>query len=376
MATSLWTWLRATMRGGLAVALTLGIALPLAPAAPARAQGLYQGPVASEMSAEFYAWYRQLATAYAQRYMEPDGRIFDPENGGISHSESQAYGMAIAFAANMPEAFDRIWTWTRQNLRNAGGLHAWKYVPGQGVVDRNNATDADLIIAAILSLAAKRWDRGDYLADAAQTAAALGEAVLVDHRSHVIMLPGKVGFMPPSQPDGPVVNLSYYHFDMMQIVADLAPHQPWPQAIATGWYLYQRVIADQTASDWSSVQDPERPVPARNFPARASYDAIRAPINLLSTEWAAHPALLDIIDNRFEQHGGLPGIYDPVARRRVGEMQGSGYRLIAAAVDCVADGNPVPPALLQFRPETYFGSALQLMLIHQLYVKHPQCIGF
>ena len=91
------------------------------------------------------------------------------------------------------------------------------------MVDRNNATDADLIIAAILSLAAKRWDRDDYLADAAQTASALGEAVLVEHRGHVVMLPGKVGFMPPSQPDGPVVNLSYYHFEMMQIVADLAP---------------------------------------------------------------------------------------------------------------------------------------------------------
>jgi len=218
------------------------------------------------MSAEFYAWYRQLATAFAQRYMEPDGRIFDPENGGISHSESQAYDMAVAFAANMPEAFDRIWTWTRQNMRNADGLHAWKYVPGRGVVDRNNATDADLIIAAILSLAAKRWDRGDYLADAAQTASALGEAVPVEHRGHVVMLPGKVGFMPPSQPDGPVVNLSYYHFDMMQIVADLAPHRPWPQAIATGWFLYQRVLTNQTASDWSSVRDPERPVPARNFP--------------------------------------------------------------------------------------------------------------
>lgn len=354
----------------------LSIVLVVLVAAPTRGQDLYQGPAATQMSPEFYAWYRQLAAAFAQRYMSADGRIFDPENGGISHSESQAYGMAIAFAADLPDAFDKIWGWTKANLRRPDGLHAWKYVPGQGVVDRNNATDADLIIAAVLSLAAKRWNRGDYLAEAVKTADALGKAVLVEHEGRVVMLPGKVGFMPPSQPDGPVVNLSYYHFDMMQVVADLAPQRPWGEAIATGWDLYQRVLAAWNPSDWTSVQDPDNPVPARNFDRRSSYDAIRAPINMLSTQWAAHPQLVDIIDNRYEQHGGIPGIYDPASRQRVGDLRGSGYAIIAAAVDCVADGNPVPLQLLHFRPETYFGSALHLMVIHQLYTKHPECIRF
>ncbi|MDQ0313614.1 glycosyl hydrolase family 8 [Amorphus orientalis] len=342
--------------------------------APLSAQDLYQGRVATRLSPEFYDWHRYQATPFFTRYMKPDGRIFDPENGGISHSESQAYGMAIAFAADAPETFDLVWEWTRKTLRNPDGLHAWKYDPYQGVVDRNNATDADLIIAAMLSLAAKRWNRGDYLAFAAETAQALGNAVLVDHQGYVVMLPGRQGFMPPSQPDGPVINLSYYHFDMMQIVADLAPNQPWRQAIEAGWVFYERVLAEWNPSDWTSVRDPNHPVPAQNFAKRSSYDAIRAPINILSVEWAAHPQILDIIDNRFEQNGGLPGIYDPVSRQRTGNLTNSGYRIIAAAIDCVADGNPVPLELLNFRPETYFGSALHLMVIHQLYTKHPNCI--
>ncbi|WP_157961972.1 glycosyl hydrolase family 8 [Acuticoccus kandeliae] len=344
--------------------------------APAGAQDLYQGPAAKQLKADFYAWYRALAADFASRYMEPSGRIFDPENGGISHSESQAYGMAIAFSADLPEAFDRIWSWTRDNLRNADGLHAWKYVPGQGVVDRNNATDADLIIAAMLSLAAKRWNRGDYLAYAAQTADSLGKSVLVNHKGRVVMLPGKVGFMPPSQPDGPVVNLSYYHFDMMQVVADLAPQHPWGAAIETGWSFYLRVLQAWNPSDWTSVADPDHPVPARNFPKRSSYDAIRAPINILSTPWAARPDVLKIIDDRFKQYGGIPGIFDPGRGERVGHMQNSGYRLIAASVACVASGEAIPIELLQFRPETYFSSALHLIVIHQLYTKHPECIRF
>ncbi|MGX1307094.1 endo-1,4-beta-D-glucanase Y [Amorphus suaedae] len=358
----------------LAGALLAAVAAFAGAGAAVRAQDLYQGPVATQMSPEFYEWYRYQATPFFNRYMKPDGRIFDPENGGISHSESQAYGMAIAFAADAPETFDLVWSWTRDTLRNPDGLHAWKYDPYRGIVDRNNATDADLIIAAILSLAAKRWNRGDYLAYAAETARALGNAVLVEYRGQVVMLPGREGFLPPSQPDGPVVNLSYYHFDMMQIVADLAPGQPWHRAMQAGWSFYESVLRNWNPSDWTSVADPSHPVPARNFPKRSSYDAIRAPINMLSVPWGSRPELLAIVDDRYEQHGGLPGIYDPAIGRRVGDMDGSGYRIIAAAIDCVADGNPIPLELLNFRPETYFGSALHLMVIHQLYTKHPSCI--
>ncbi|WP_162409489.1 glycosyl hydrolase family 8 [Acuticoccus sediminis] len=356
--------------------MVLLVALSGAETAPVRAQDLYQGPIASEMSPEFYAWYQHQAAGFFQSYMAPEGRIFDPENGGISHSESQAYGMAIALAANAPELFDTIWGWTRRTLRNADGLHAWRYVPGQGVVDRNNATDADLIIAATLSVAARRWNRGDYLGDAARTADSLGRSVLVRHKGHVVMLPGKVGFMPPSQPDGPVINLSYYHFDIMQIVADLAPGYPWKEAIADGWGFYRYVIEAWTPSDWTSVADPEHPVPARNFPVKASYDAVRGPVNMLAVPWASNRDYVDIIDNRLKMNGGMPGIYDPKRGERVGDLTGSGYRLIAAAVDCVADGNPIPADLLNVTPETYFGSALHLMVIHQLYVKHPECIRF
>ena len=366
-------WIAEAAAGSRALVAALVVALAVAGAGAAQAQ-LYQGPMASELSPQFYAWLRQHSDAFFAAYMTPDGRVFDPENGGITHSESQAYGMAIAYDANDAETFDRIWTWTRDTLRNADGLHAWRYEPGRGVVDRNNATDADLIIAAMLSLAAKRWNRGDYLRAAVQTASTLGEAVLLRHEGVVVMLPGRSGFTRPSQPDGPVVNLSYYHFDVMRIVADLDPSHPWDEAISAGLDFYERVVDAWTPSDWTSVADPQSPVPAERFPRRASYDAVRGPINLLAIPWDRQGELLRIVDRRFASHGAVPGIYDPHRGVRTADLAGTGYELIAAAVHCAATGTQVPMRFFAFRPETYFSSALQLLVIHQLYTKYPRCI--
>lgn len=158
------------------LALTL-IVWALLSSSPGRA--LYQGNLSTEMSPAYVNWFRANADQFFARYGQPDGSVIDPENLGVTHSEAQAYSMAIAFFADDRERFELLWQFAREKLRRGDGLHSWKYIHGRGVADYNNASDADLIIAAILSLAAKRWDRGDYLAAAAQTADTLGRRTLV-----------------------------------------------------------------------------------------------------------------------------------------------------------------------------------------------------
>ncbi len=76
--------------------------------------------------------------------------MIDRTNGGVSHSESQGYGMLLAVAANDRAAFEAIWAWTQAHLYVRGdNLASWKWDPAATphVADPNNATDGDLLIA-------------------------------------------------------------------------------------------------------------------------------------------------------------------------------------------------------------------------------------
>lgn len=42
---------------------------------------------------------------FKARFLDPSGRVVDPQNGGISHSEGQGYGMLLALRADDREAF-------------------------------------------------------------------------------------------------------------------------------------------------------------------------------------------------------------------------------------------------------------------------------
>lgn len=183
---------------------------------------LETGPLGLPQGAEVVAWYRAQAAPFFRRYMRADGRIVDVENGGITHSEGQAYAMQIAYFADDPVVFERVWAFTRRNLKRSDDLFAWRYSPERGVTDTNDATDADLIISATLALAARRWGREDYFEQAKRTAQTIGRRLLATYDGKVLLLPGVEGFG-TGQPDSPVVNLSYYDFGAIDIVEQLAP---------------------------------------------------------------------------------------------------------------------------------------------------------
>ena len=85
-----------------------------------------------------------------QRRYVSFGRVIDAQQGGISHSEGQGYGLLLAQAHGDRQAFDEIDAWTRHHLAiRDDRLMAWKWQPGPGnnVADWHNATDGDLFRA-------------------------------------------------------------------------------------------------------------------------------------------------------------------------------------------------------------------------------------
>ena len=69
-----------------------------------------------------------LWDSYSARFIDAQGRVFDPQGDEHTTSEGQAYAMFFALADNDRATFDRVLNWTQTNL--AGGdlethLPAW-----------------------------------------------------------------------------------------------------------------------------------------------------------------------------------------------------------------------------------------------------------
>ena len=129
------------------------------------------------------AWRRFAAEA-----VSAEGRLIDPSDARqITTSEGQSYGLFFALVDDDRELFERLRRWTVDNLcaGDAGkNLPAWLWgktvVPAPktadsrraaekpapvvrwGVIDANNATDADLWIAYALLEAGRLWKEDAY----------------------------------------------------------------------------------------------------------------------------------------------------------------------------------------------------------------------
>ncbi|MEZ0323267.1 MAG: glycosyl hydrolase family 8 [Hydrogenothermaceae bacterium] len=97
---------------------------------------------------------------YKQKYLKENSYIIDPYNNRVT-SEAQGYGMILALKYNDKEVFDSIYKWTKINLQRQDNLFSWLW--NGSVVDKNNATDGDLLIAYGLFKAYKKWKEDYYL---------------------------------------------------------------------------------------------------------------------------------------------------------------------------------------------------------------------
>ena len=216
-------------------------------------------------------------------YMQADGRVLDTSHKSISHSEGQGFAMVLATAANDRAAFDKLWTWTQNNLgspRN-DGLFAWRWEPGRGVTDTNNATDGDLFIAWALTRAAEQWKHPPYRDQAMRTARAVREKTVVDGTPWgTVLKPGASGF---DTPRGLVVNPSYWVFPAFDALNKVDPHPHWDALTTSGLRLVEiaRFGRWGLPPDWLLLVNPLEPSP--QHPARYGLDAVRIPLYLV---WA------------------------------------------------------------------------------------------
>jgi len=254
------------------------------------------------------AGYLSLWESYRQAFIR-DGRVIDVDNGGITHSEAQGYGMLLAEAAGDRPTFDRLLDWTLARLQRSDGLLAWRFGPcpaadaraavaaalgrepivehGQCVNDANNASDGDILVAWALIRAAERWDEPRYLNQARRLAAATIRHSLIPWNQGLLLLPGTQGFVhPPS--DGRagylVVNPSYWVFPALDDLARVFPDQPWETLAQSGQTLLRqaRFGAMGLPPDWLAVDPSGGTIigPAPGFDPVYGFNALRIPLHL------------------------------------------------------------------------------------------------
>lgn len=345
----------------LTLAAILGIGVALF-AARAGATSAERAPPAAQASATITAAWR----AFAAKFVMADGRVIDDANGSVSHSEGQGFAMLMAAAAGDRESFARLWSWTKSELLiRDDGLAAWRWDPkaSPNVTDTNNASDGDLLIAWALLEAGTKWRRQDYTSAGTALADAVGRNVVVPSPFGPLLMPGAKGFKEGEQPDGPVINLSYWVFPAIERIKSVSRTADWDGLVQTGLKLIgaSRFGPARLPTDWVSLAGGV-PKPAQAFPARFSYDAVRVPLYLA---WA-YPSDLDrlqIFSEALGDGSAAPPVMDIASGRPLEAFGGMGFRALAGLVRCAVSGSPLAADLRRVQADLYYPTALHVLTL-------------
>lgn len=314
--------------------------------------------------------------SYVESFVIDDGRVVDTANNGISHSESQGYGMVLSVLADDRATFERIWSFTStQLLVRDDGLASWRWDPAASphLTDTNNATDGDILIAYGLALAGDAWADTAFTERARQIATTIGHSMLVDSDGMKVILPGVAGFNDRVDGMGPVLNTSYWVFEALPVFAQLDPSIDWDAVTEAGIELVRRsrVTKSGLPPDWLVLNDDGTVRPAPDFPMEFGYNGIRIPLYMMRA--GINPVLLE----PFRQNADAAGLYkiDPLTGERLEPISEPGYQLIGAAMECVAEGTIVGQELRTMSPTSYYAATLQLLMLDYLRRNHPACLA-
>jgi len=176
----------------------------------------------------------KLWNAYSARFIDAQGRVYDPQGDQHTTSEGQAYALFFALADNDRTKFDLILSWTRENL--AGGslearLPAWLWGKSSDgpwkALDANSASDADVWMAYTLVEAGRLWNNPAYSYLGLRMAALIAKNEVVNLPGFgPMLLPGPIGFQ---HDKSWTLNPSYLPLFLFQRLAVVDTTGPWAQ---------------------------------------------------------------------------------------------------------------------------------------------------
>jgi endoglucanase len=201
--------------------------------------------------------------AYRRRFIQEDGRVIDWEADGRSTSEGQAYAMLRSVLINDPKTFELTLSWAENNLKRkqAGQsldqLWAWKWGKRGNqwaVLDKNFASDADVDAITALILAARRWQRPDYLNLARAKLKDLWANATIQVGQRRYLLPGPVAAF--RQSTTAILNPSYLAPYAFRLFAQVDSTHDWVSLIESSYFVLTESTKLSPAglpSDWIAL---------------------------------------------------------------------------------------------------------------------------
>ncbi|NOT41238.1 MAG: cellulase [Alphaproteobacteria bacterium] len=318
---------------------------------------------------------------YRDRFMSAQGRIVDEGRGGISTSEGQGFGMLLAVAYNDRIAFDKLWAWTKENLgTRKDRLFVWKWEPGKTPApDTVNATDGDLLIAWALARAATKWNDQSFTDEAIRRARSIRsfEALAREIKKKFYLAPD---INQPENGSGIVVNPSYIVFPVFRDLDVIDPNWIWGQFTHTGLRLLEaaRFGPHKLPPDWLIVRDDGTyALPEKVYDRVAGYEAVRVPLYLMWANLADEELLRPFAEAWTKSRKGreIGIVFDLDTGEVKTRNNGTGFRAIERAVDCVLTGYPVPAELRLTPHDDYYSASLFLLTLTMLQETHPTCLS-
>lgn len=195
---------------------------------------------------------------FRSRFLSPDGRVIDFQNGQISHSEGQGYGMLLAALLDDIRAFEKMRLWAKNNLqvRKNDLLHAWRWgLRPNGkwaVIDHNNATDGDLLIAWAILEGYRRWKEEPLRKEALGLLKDIREHLVLKRREAFILLPAYYGF---SHKEEEILNPSYWIFPAFRHFASADDSAFWMKIHSDSFELLRQARFGSLSlpGDWIRV---------------------------------------------------------------------------------------------------------------------------
>ncbi|MDN0123484.1 cellulose synthase complex periplasmic endoglucanase BcsZ [Yersinia aleksiciae] len=284
---------------------------------------------------------------FKQDYISDAGRVIDPSSPQkITTSEGQSYGLFFALVANDRETFDRLLTWTENNLA-AGDLtaHLPAWLWGQhrqnnwDILDPNSASDSDLWIAYDLLEAGRLWHSRRYQTMGTLLLQRIAKEEVVNIPGlGEMLLPGKIGF---HDEDRWRLNPSYLPPQLLARFSSMAG--PWKAMVDVNQRMWLETAPHGFAPDWVVWQTGKGWQPDETKPNMGSYDAIRTYLwaGMLSNNSPQKAALIQ----RFQpmaaatQQQGLP---PETTNTLTGKTQGEGPVGFSAALLPLLTSSPAP----------------------------------
>jgi endoglucanase len=308
---------------------------------------------------------------YQQHFLTSDGRVIDHIQQATSHSEGQGYGLLLAVGQRDRERFDRILQWTEANLQvRKDALSAWSWGRRRNgtwaIIDYNNATDGDLLIALALLQAHEAWRHDPYRQKALKIITDIRTKLAWEQDGYLLLAPAYYGFDKDSHL---VVNSGYAVLPAFEKFAAVEERQFWQRVAKDSLRLLgkNRFARWRLPADWMTLKDGAVAVDANRSPY-FGYEAIRVPLYLL---WAGEKNALQVFSNYLvftDKLGYLPDRINLIDGSISADEAPAGfYAIFAGCAEVVGQKKLAQKfrekaaARIKTEPKNYFSHTLYLL---------------